>query len=130
MFIFKRKPEPQPTPQQTAMGLFIQKLVFEGGEEIRYVSENKMDLDVTQVNWGIGLSEPNFEEGTRELAIIESYFDTITGEHVSTHVADVYFNQTDVHELFTAVADVLSKRKYGSYDPYLLNFLEVPLRFY
>ena len=126
--MFNRKKEPQPKPQRTAINLFIQKLVFEGGEEIRYLSETKIDLDVTQVDWGIALSEPNFAEGTRELAVIESYFDTVTGEHISTHVANVFFNQTDVHELFTTIADVMSKRKYGSYDPEYLNFLKVPLR--
>jgi hypothetical protein len=99
-------------------------LEVQGGDLLRFLGETDEELNVTEVAWGLKMSQP--ENGIQELAVIKSYFDTASGEHISTLVGKKPFTGSSIQTMYIEVANTLDEHLRGLIDLDGLEFTEVP----
>jgi len=127
--MFNRDPEIGLSKSKNeGLNYFLYLLVFKGAPEIVFLEEETLELGVTKISWGVSLMKRDYASGVHEYALIESYFESESGAHVSTHVAKKIINSDNVQQLLIDVASLLASRQDGSYNEDDLTFVERPLK--
>lgn len=84
---------------------------------IRFIGEEMQELNIVKVVWAVQVLPQNPDDNQLDLAVIYSYFDSRSGEHVSTHIGSNVLNDPQFSDVFinssVLIQEIIDSRDYS-----------------